>query len=107
METSDHTLRVLTEIRDAVRSTTERVEQTNERLDRTNERLDRTNDRIDALGETLGRRIVESEMRTATALADLAGSLQKMTGVLQEALELRPRVERCEQDIADLQRKVR
>jgi hypothetical protein len=83
------------------------VEQTNASLGQTNARLDQTNERIDALGESLGRRIVESEMRTATAIGDLAGSVQKMTGVSKEALELRPRVERCEQDIAELQRRVR
>ena len=39
MEPADHTLRVLTEIRDEVRGTNERVDQTNERVHQTNERL--------------------------------------------------------------------
>lgn len=106
MDPADHTLRVLTEIRDAVRSTNDRVDQTNARLDQTNARLDETNERLEGLGHTLGSRIAESEMRTATALSDLAGSLQKVTAILHDALDLRPRVERCERDITELQHKV-
>ena len=46
--------------------------------------------------------MVHSEIRTATAIAELAGTVSEMTGVLRNASELRPRVERCELDIADL-----
>jgi methyl-accepting chemotaxis protein len=113
MDPADHTLRVLTEIRDAVRSTNDRVDQTNARLDQTNARLeqtnarlDETNERLEGLGHTLSSRIAESEMRTATALTDLAGGLQKVTATLHDALDLRPRVERCERDITELQHKV-
>jgi methyl-accepting chemotaxis protein len=107
MEPANHTLRVLTEIRDAVRDTNQKIDRTNDRLDQTNERLDQTNEGLEGLGEILSRRIAESEMRTATALTDLAGSLQGVTALLREALDLRPRVERCERDIAELQRKTR
>ena len=62
MEPADHALRVLTEIRDEVR--------------RTNERVDQTNERLVHLEESLSRRIVESEMRTATAITELAQSVQ-------------------------------
>ena len=51
------TVRILTEIRDAVRETNSRLDQTNERLDRTNERLD-----------CLEQRQVETETRLATVL---------------------------------------
>jgi methyl-accepting chemotaxis protein len=99
VDSADHTLRLLTEIRDAVRSTNVRVEETNTRLDQTNERLEN-------LGETLGRRIVESEMRTATAITELAVSVRDMTGLLRDALDLRDRVDHCERDIAELKRRL-
>lgn len=92
MEPADHTLRVLTEIRDEVRSTNQRVDQTNQRLEQ--------------LGESLSRRIVESEMRTATAITELAQSVEGLTGFLREALDLAPRVARCESEIDELKRRV-
>lgn len=54
----------------------------------------------------LGQRIAESELRTATAIADLAGTVREMTTVLKAQHDLRPRVERCEQEIADLKRRL-
>ncbi len=99
-------VRILREIRDEIRRTNERLDATNERLDATNGRLDATNAslsvRIDAMHEGLSRRIVESELRTATAIADLAGTVREMTAVLREQHDLRPRVERCEREIAEL-----
>jgi hypothetical protein len=59
-------------------------------------------DRLDKGLSDLAQRIVHSEIRTATAIAELAGDIREMTGVLRNASELRPRVERCEHDIADL-----
>jgi len=56
--------------------------------------------------EELSRRIVESEIRTSTAIADLAGSVREMTDVLRATHDLRPRVERCERDIVDLKRRL-
>jgi hypothetical protein len=53
----------------------------------------------------LSRRIVETELRTATAITDLAGTVRDMTGVLRAQGDLRPRLERCEQDIAELKRR--
>jgi hypothetical protein len=99
MEPADHTLRVLTEIRDEVRGTNERVDQTNERVHQTNERLVH-------LEEALSRRIVESEMRTATAITELAHSVQGLTGFLRDALGLEPRVAQCERDIQELKERV-
>jgi signal transduction histidine kinase len=82
------------------------LQQTNRRLDGTNQRLDGTNQRLEDFREELSRRIVESEARTATALTDLAGTVREMTSILRASHDLRPRVELCEQDIADLKRKV-
>jgi hypothetical protein len=62
--------------------------------------------RIDTLREELSRRIVESEIRTATAITELAGSVREMTGVLRTSADLRPRVEKCEEDVAELRQLV-
>ena len=88
MEPENLTLRVLREIRDA-------VVETNARLDQTNARLDQTR-------EELSQRIVESELRTATAITELASAVGGVRDLLREQLDLRPRVERCEADIREL-----
>ncbi len=54
----------------------------------------------------LSRRIVDSEIRTSTAIVELAGTVHEMTEVLRASHDLRPRVERCEQDIADIRRRL-
>ena len=92
MGSDEITVRVLKEIRDA-------VAQTNAQLDQTNAELRETRDE-------LGRRIVESEMRTATAIADLAGAVNGLADLLRDQLELRDRVGRCEADIRELKRRV-
>jgi chromosome segregation ATPase len=93
METTDLTIEILTGIRQELRDTRESL---SSRIDSTNERLDSTNERLDAMREELSRRIVESEIRTSTAIADLPGTVREMTSVLRAANDLRPRVERCE-----------
>jgi predicted nucleic acid-binding Zn-ribbon protein len=106
MEPHDITVDILKSIRDEVRQTNSRLDQTNSRLDQTNSRLKSMHGdlsaRIEAMHEELSTRIVESEVRTATAITELAGSVREMTGVLKASVELRPRVERCEQDIAEI-----
>ena len=92
LDPTDVTIEILKDIRDEVRQT---------RTDLSS-RIDATNERIDGLS----RRVVESEVRTATAIADLAGAVSEMTGVLRASHDLRPRVERCEQDIAELKKRV-
>jgi hypothetical protein len=81
-------VRILKEIRDEVR--------------RTNERLDATNERLGAMHAGLSQRIVESELRTATAITELAATVRDMTSVLRAQNDLRPRVDRCERDIAEI-----
>ena len=88
-------VRILKQIRDEVR-------RTNEQLVATNERIDATNERLDAMHAGLSQRIVESELRTATAITELAATVRDMTSVLRAQNDLRPRLERCEQDIAEL-----
>jgi uncharacterized protein Yka (UPF0111/DUF47 family) len=99
MQPSDVTIEILKGIRDEARAT-------NARLDTTNARLDETNARLTAMREELSRRIVESEVRPSAAIAELAGTVREMTGVLRAAHDLRPRVERCERDIDDLKRRL-
>jgi methyl-accepting chemotaxis protein len=110
LEPTDLTIVVLKEIRDEVRALGTRIDSTNERIDGTNARVDGMNERINGTNERLeelSRRVVESEIRTSTAIADLAGTVRDMTSVLRAANDLRPRVERCEQDIAEMKRRVR
>ena len=95
-------VRILKEIRDEVRRTNEQLVATSARIDATNERLDVTNERLDAMHAGLSQRIVESELRTATAITELAATVRDMTSVLRAQDDLRPRVERCERDIAEI-----
>jgi chromosome segregation ATPase len=106
MEPTDITIEILKDIRSAIGQTNERLDSTIERLDSTNERLDSTNERIDSLRDELSRRIVESEIRTSTAITALAGTVSDMTDVLRASHDLRPRVERCEQDIVEIKRRL-
>lgn len=102
MEPKDLTLEVLKQIRDDGRRNGERIDETNARLNETNGRLNETNVRIDAMRDELGRRIVESEMRTATAITDLHGTVKELITTIKEDRDLRGRVDRCEKDIAQL-----
>ena len=99
MEPTDLTLEVLKEIRDEGRKT-------NTRIDETNKRLDETNARLEALREDLTRRVVESEIRTATALTALSADVRELTSFLKQTQDLRPRVTQCEQDIAAIKQRL-
>jgi uncharacterized protein Yka (UPF0111/DUF47 family) len=110
MDTNDLTIEILKGIRDEGRKTNERIDETNERLGALNQRLDVTNVRVEEgltnLREELSRRIVESEIRTATALTALAGDVRELTAFLRETQDLRPRVAQCEKDIDALKRRL-
>ena len=106
MDASDLTLEVLKQIRDEGKRTGERIDETNARLNETNARLNETNARLESLREDLGRRIVESEMRTATAITDLSGTVKELVNVIKEDRDLRGRVDRCEKDIALLKQRL-
>lgn len=102
----------------------------NSRVDKTNERLDTTNERLDAVRtelkdelthvrtelkdeitevkhgvDMLGRRMIESEVRLATATTQLAADVQTLSGLVRDwreehrsdRAELRDRVARLEQ----------
>jgi hypothetical protein len=96
MEPTDLTIEILRGIRDDLGGLREELHQTRAEL----------SERIDGLREELSSRIVASEIRTATAITDLSGTVRDMTAVLRAQHDLRPRLERCERDIADLQQKI-
>lgn len=99
MAPTDLTLEVLKQIRDEGK-------RTGERIDETNARLNETNVRLESLRDDLGRRIVESEHRTATAITDLSGSVRELIGAIKEDRDLRGRLERVEKDVAALKQRL-
>ena len=82
VESGKLTVRILTEIRDAVRETNSRLNQTNERLD------------------CLEQRQVETETRLATEVVAVATSVRELREVLLEDRNLRGQ-------IADHERRIR
>lgn len=111
-------MRVLEEIRDAVRDNSTRLDQTNERLDRTNARLDRTNESLERVYHGLERvervenrigglddRVTSVDLRVGIPVMQVATTLGDPTRLLSDRFELRDRVERCELAIQELQRR--
>jgi hypothetical protein len=90
MEPTDMTIEILQGIRQEVRETRDML---GARIDGTNSRLDAMGEEVHAMREELSRRIVESEIRTSTAIAELAGTVREMTSVLRAAND-RPRITR-------------
>jgi chromosome segregation ATPase len=99
----DLAVEILKQIRDELRQTRTEL---SARIDQTNARLDQTREELSGRIDEVARRVVESEMRTATAITALAGTLNDVKQLLREGFDLRGRVEKCEQDIADLRRRV-
>ena len=106
MKSGKLTVKILEEIRDSIRGVGERVDQTNVRLDQTNSRLDQTNVRLKALAEstderfeTIANRLVEGEVRLATAILGLGGKLDEVRTMLSERLDQNDRLKNCEVEI--------
>jgi chromosome segregation ATPase len=99
MEPSDATLEVLKDIRQELRDT--RTELKSE-IGELRDEIRQTNARVDALSD----RVVESEIRVATAVTDLHGTVRELTEMLRAQHDLRPRVDRCERDIAEIKRRL-
>jgi uncharacterized protein Yka (UPF0111/DUF47 family) len=99
MEPTDITIEILRGIRQG-------VEDTNARIDETNKRVDAFRSELKDEISQLSRRVVESEVRTATAITDLHGTLREVRDMLREDLSLRPRLERCENDIDEIRRRL-
>jgi chromosome segregation ATPase len=106
MDPKDVTVEILKDIRQEMRETKGELRQTrtelSERIAETNLRIDETNLR---LGET-NQRIVASEIRIATAITGLAGTVGEMRDAYRASNDLRPRVERCESEIAEIKRRL-
>ena len=113
---------LLRQMLDEMRGMNQRLDATNQRLDATNQRLDATNQRFDATNERLeavrvelkaeiaqtrneaAHNLLASEMRMATRVTEQTAATRDLYTLLTERFELRDRVERCEQQIAELQR---
>lgn len=106
MGSDDVTLKVLIDIRDAVRATNERVDQTNARVDRLTDRVEKLETNVVVGLDDVRRSVVASEARTATAIHELGDTLRSVHTLLKDRLDLRDRVERCEHDIEELKRKI-
>jgi len=110
MSSDDLTLRILVDIRDEVRTTREQLDLRMDQVEhRLGERIDRLGDRIDGLDnkfDGLEHRLTESEIRTATELKGLAGTLQDIKDLFRDRLDLRDRVTRCEHDIGELKHRI-
>jgi predicted nucleic acid-binding Zn-ribbon protein len=110
VETDDLTIHVLREIRDEMRAMNQRIDITNGRLDGTNLRLERLEDRltheIERTRLDLMNQIAQSEIRSVTAIHGLGGTLNDVHALFRDQLDLRPRVERCERELADLRERM-
>lgn len=102
MESTDLTTRVLIEIRQELRETKDELRETKQSL---NARVDHLSDRIELVNGDLGRRILESELRTATAIHELGGTLREVHTLLKDRA-LHDRVSRCEREIDDLKHRL-
>ncbi len=109
MEPTDLTTRILIEIREEqqelreeLRETKQEIRATRQHLD---ERVDRLAARVEGVNDDLGRRILESEVRTATAIHELGGTLREVHTLLKDRA-LHDRVSRCEREIDDLKHRL-
>jgi hypothetical protein len=99
MDSRDITVEILKDIREEIRGTNRRIDHMEERLDT---RIDQVGQRLDRLEN----RVTEGEIRTATAITDMHGTLIEVRDLMRDRFDLRDRVERCERDIADLKQRV-
>ena len=105
MEPTNVTVRILEQIRDSIGETNSRIDQTNSRIDQTNAKLDQKFDVLTERVDALTSRVVDGEIRMATAITSVAGTLGQMKALLEDRLDLKGRVERCEHDIVVLKEK--
>lgn len=105
----DLTVEILTQIRDGIRSTNERLDATrtdlSSRIDAVRTelsgQLDSTNERL----ERLERRQTETEIRLATELTAVAGAVRELTDSLREERKLGKVLADHEARIASLERR--
>ncbi|MBN8612787.1 MAG: hypothetical protein J0L92_19485 [Deltaproteobacteria bacterium] len=95
--TSDLTVKILSEIRDEIRGT--RVD-LSAKIDQTNARLEETNQKVDLLA----RRQTETEVRLATEIVALAGAVDRTNKLLRERLDDRDRIDDIDRRVSALER---
>jgi chromosome segregation ATPase len=105
MEPTDLTIEILKDIRAGIEKTNDRVDSLKGEVTSVREGVTSLREDTNARLDQVSRRIVESEVRTSTAIVDLAGTVREMTTVLRAQADLRPRVERCERDIEELRQR--
>ena len=88
--TSDLTVRILSEIRDEIRGTRADL---SAKIDQTNARLD-----------LLARRQTETEVRLATEIVALAGAVDRTNKLLRERLDDRDRIDDIDRRVTALER---
>jgi hypothetical protein len=91
----DEQVEILRAIWNEMKALNGRVEQTNLRRDRTNARLDAVGVALRDELDALRRRVVESEVRRATATTQLSADVQTLSGLIREWREA-PRADRAE-----------
>ena len=103
MEPTDITVKILSEIRDELRHTrtewSDRIDATNRRLEESSTQLQ---GQMNSLRADVTTAIVHSEIRTATAITALGGTMNDIKELLAERLEVRDRVTRCEAEIQSI-----
>jgi hypothetical protein len=56
--------------------------------------------------ERVERRVVESEMLTATALLDVNGTMRDVRDLLRDRFDVRDRVDKCEREIVEIKQRL-
>ena len=105
MAPTDLTTRILIEIREEQQELRQEFRETKQEIRETKHELRAVEQRIDHLSDDLGRRILESEVRTATAIDELGGTLREVHTLLKDRA-LHDRVSRCEREIDDLKHRL-
>ena len=106
MNPTDLTLEVLKSIRDEVRET--RMELSGEVRDVRAE-LSGLSGEVREIRTDLAavaRRVVESEVRTSTAITELHGTVRDLVDVLRSQQDVRPRIERAEHEITEIKHRL-
>jgi hypothetical protein len=109
METTDLTVTILQEIRDELHYIRGEIRETKEtlgaRIDVSNIELRTTREELRAEIRATNQRITEADLRHTTQIHELIDVMRHISGQLDRAGGLEPRVEACERDIADLKRR--
>jgi chromosome segregation ATPase len=103
----DQQVEILRGIWNEMKALNARVDQTNARLDQTNARLEAIRVELRDEIDGLRRRVVESEVRLATATTQLSSDVQALSGLIREwreehrgdRAELRARIARLEERV--------